>query len=1056
MLKHLLAVTLLAASALTALAQNVTVKGRVWDPTADEAVIGANVSIKGSRTGTSTDMDGFFTISAPVGSELVISFVGYMDETVRVRANSTNIRVELSPDSQLLEEIVVVGYGQQKKASSVGSIGTTKGEELLKVGNVNSVSEALQGQMAGVISINTSSKPGDDAANIFIRGKGTWQNASPLVLVDGIERNFNDVDVNEIESISVLKDASATAVYGVKGANGVILLTTKRGDNKKTNVNFTANWGVKSPTTNYEYAPYLTSMDMWNEAAANDRNWSKIIPSTTIAAWEQAYANNWVGPYSDYFPEVDWWKESTKRFGTQQSYNLNVRGGSDRVNYFVSFGFLDDGDIFDIKKQDDFDPRFWYKRYNWRTNLDYNLTKTTKLSINIAGTMSYRNQSGFRDAENGDSYIFQPIYQAPTNLFPIRWSDGFWGSDPTGAYNIVAQLNYQGQRQYTSFRGFYDLALKQDLSMITKGLSAKAALSYTVSHSKEAQIFRAMVYNGNAAESSKRAVIRYYRAFDYAHPQYDANGNLYYLQTTDDTVNIFPDANVESAYPVGATYDSFGGYKREVYYEASLTYDRSFGGHNVTALALFNRRITESNSGATVAFPTYEEAWVGRATYNWKERYLFEVNAAYTGSEKFAPGKRFGFFPSYSVGWRVTEEPWMAAVKESWLSNMKIRYSYGIVGSDIGAGRFNYVQIYSSGGNATFGLNQNVTFGPLYTEGALAYEDATWETATKQNLGVEITLIKKLRITADLFDEHRDGILMARKTTAPWMGAGLPAANIGKTKNHGLEIQAEWNDTIGSDFHYYVNANFGTSESRIIFRDDPNDLADYLKDAGKPIGYSSKYLVTGNLTSLDDIFNYTTSGITNGAQRNLVPGDFAYIDYNSDGIINNQDQAPVAKVNFPLTSASLTIGFNYMGIGFNAMFYGATDVYREQIAQFLWDFPSNNVKAQPNTLSRWQPSDAASTDIIRPSVHLVNNYNSVGSTFSYVDHSYIRLKNVELSYQLPKKVVRQAKISSAQFYLNGNNLWTLSGIDSRRDPETSSNAVYPIVKRYNFGVRLSF
>ena len=1057
LMKRLLSLALLLSTAVLSYAQNVTVKGQVWDPALNEAVIGANVSLKGAKIGTSTDLDGNFTISAAPGSEIVISCIGYKDEVIKVRQNTSAIRVELQTDSEFLEEIVVVGYGQQKKASSVGSIATAKGEDLLKTGNVTTVSEALQGQMAGVISINNSSKPGDDAASIFIRGKGTWQSASPLVLVDGIERNFNDVDVNEIESISVLKDASATAVYGVKGANGVILLTTKRGENKKTSVSFSSNFGLKTPTTDFDFAPYLTSMQVWNEAAANSKQWEKTIPSTTIKAWENAYQNGLVGPYSDYFPEVDWWGETLKWAGTQQNYNLNIRGGSDKVNYFVSFGYLNDGDIFDIEKQPDFDPRFWYKRYNWRTNLDYKITPTTTLSVNIAGSMGYRNQSGYRDAENGDSYIFQPIYQAPTNLFPIKYSDGNWGSDPTGAYNVVSQLSYQGQRQYNSFKGFYDISLKQDLSMITKGLSAKASISYTTSYTKQAQIFKALLYNGNAAESSKLAIIRYYRAYDYANPYYDASGKLCYPQITDDSVNIFPSPDVEQEYPVGATYDTFSGYGREIYYEGSLSYNRTFGNHTVTALGVFNRRIsTSTGSGTTVQFPSYEEAWVGRATYNYKEKYLFEVNAAYTGSEKFAPGKRFGLFPSYSIGWRVTEEPWMKTLKQKGLTNLKLRYSYGIVGSDIGAGRFNYIQIFNSGGNVTFGKDQSVSYGPLYTEGALAYEDATWETATKQNLGIEATLFKKLRATVDLFDEHRDGILMSRKTTAPWMGAGLPAANIGKTKNHGLDLQVSWNDDINKKLHYFLTFNFGTSESRVIFRDDPNDLDDYLKDAGKPIGTVTKYIATGNLTSLDDIFNYTTSRINNGAQSTLVPGDLAYIDYNCDGMINSLDQVPMANVTFPLTSYSLTFGFNYKGFGLNAMLYAATNVYKEQIAQFLWDFPSNNIKAQPNTLDRWTPADAGRLDVVRPSVHIVNNYNSQGSTYSFVSHSFLRLKNVELSYQLPKKLTKQLKISSAQFYLNGNNIFTITGVDSRRDPETSSNSVYPIVRRYNTGVRLSF
>lgn len=1043
----------LLLSALTLDAQDMTISGQVRDDATGESLIGVNVSIKGSTTGTSTDLDGNFSLKAAVGDEIEFSSIGYQNETVRVRQGQSFVIVSMSADAVMLEEIVVVGYGQQKKASSVGSISTAKGEDLEKTGGVNSVSEALQGQLPGVVSISTNSKPGSDAASIFIRGKATFGNAGPLVLVDGIERDFNDVDINEIETISVLKDASATAVYGVKGANGVILLTTKRGDNKKTVVSLTSNFGFKQPTTHYDWADYPTAMELFNEAAANDNLWDKIIPESTINAWKNAYATGNYGPYNDYFPEVNWWDETVKDFGFSQNHNLNVRGGGNRVTYFASVGFLNDGDVFNIQKQPDFDPRFWYKRYNWRSNMDFQVTKSTKLSINIAGSMGYRNQPGYRDPDSGDSYIFQPLLRVPSNMFPIKYSDGYWGADNVGDGNIYAQMNYQGQRTYTNFRGFYDIILKQDLSMITKGLSFKGAVSYTTSQSKSSSTMKAKIYEIADSEASKNATTRYYRTFDYANPIIGEDGSVTYPMITEIR---FPDIQFEEDRPTGSSYDNFAGHSRELYYELSLNYARNFNGHDVTALALFNRRISDSGSGSTVNFSSYEEDWVGRVTYNWKQRYMMEVNAAYTGSEKFAPGKRFGFFPSFSVGWRLTEEPFMKELKKTWLNNMKIRYSYGLVGSDRGAARFNYIQLYNSGGNVQFGMNQHVNFGPLYTEGKLAYPNATWETALKQNLGIEMTLVKNLRVTLDLFDEKRDGILMARNTVAPWMGAGLPSVNIGKTKNHGIDLELDWEDDIGTDFFYFAKFNFATSENRIVFKDDPSKLDEYLKAAGKPIGYASKYVVAGNLTSIDDIFNYSTVNMNSMNQNKLVPGDFVYYDFNADGVINDKDMVPMKNLNYPITTYSLNLGFNWKGIGFNAMLYAATGVYKEQIAQFLWDFPNGNVKAQPNATERWTVADAASTEVMRPAVHLENNYNNKGNSWSYSDHSYLRLKNVELSYDFPKKMLRKVKMSRLQIYLNGNNLLTFSSIDKRRDPETSGNNVYPIVKRYNMGLRVSF
>ena len=1032
--KYLLALLLIVCSVATGYAQQITVKGQVWDEVLNEPLIGVNVSVKGTTNGVITDVDGNFTINVQKNQVLIFSFIGYKDVEIVVKPNLNLSRVIMSESLQQIEEVVVVGYGQQKKASSVGAIATTKGEDLLRVGSVTSVSEALQGQMPGVTAINTSSKPGADAADLFIRGKATWGNASPLVLVDGMERDFNDVDVNEIQSISVLKDASATAVYGVKGANGVILLTTKRGSNKKPVVNFSANFGFKQPTTKLEWADYPTAMKMYNEAAANDGMWDKVIPESTIAAWQHAYATGNYGPYNDYFPQVDWWS----------------------MSYFASIGMLNDGDIYNTKKQDEFDPRFYYKRYNWRTNFDFRLTKSTLLSVNIAGKMGYRNQPGYRDAGNGDSYIFNPFIQTPTNLFPIKYSDGEWGADLQGDGNIVAQMNNQGQRSYKSFQGFYDFILKQDLDMITKGLSVKATVSYNTYSERQSSIFRARMYGIDDSAASKNGIIRYYREYDYSSPIVNADGTIDYPMVREER---FPDWQVEEERPVGASNDNFRNYGRKLYYEVALNYQRSFNDHNVTALAVFNRKITDStdsSNNSKMSFASYEEDWVGRVTYNWKERYLMEVNAAYTGSEKFAPGKRFGFFPSFSVGWRISEEPFMKKIQEAWLTNLKVRYSYGEVGSDKGAPRFNYIQLFESGDNVTFGKNQNVSYGPLYTEGSLAYHDATWETAVKQNLGIEMTLFRKLTASIDLFKEDRTGILMSRNSSAPWMGAGLPSVNIGKTKNHGLELELGWNDKVGKDFSYFAKFNFSTSENRVVFKDDPNRLDDYLKAAGKPIGYQNKYLVSGNFGSIDDIFNYTQSGITNGSQNKLIPGDLIYLDYNGDGVINEKDMAPVANLNYPLTTYGLTLGVSYKGFGINALFYAATGVYKEQIADYLWDFPKGNIKAQPDTQSRWTSDDANVGGITRPSVHLVNDYHTVGSTYSYTNHSYLRLKNLEVNYAFPKEWIKKMNITSCQLYVNGNNLFTISSVDDRRDPETSSSTVYPIVRRYNVGVRLSF
>ena len=1029
--------------------QQKTWSGKIIDATTNEPLIGVSILIKESSTGTVSDFDGNFTFGGNIGNTVSITYVGYKPLEIKLTGKYDLGIIKLREDSETLEEVVVVGYGVQKKASSVGSITSTKGDDLLKVGSVNSVSEALQGQMPGVISINSTSKPGADQASLFIRGKATWGDASPLVLIDGIERNFNDVDVNEIESISVLKDASATAVYGVKGANGVILLTTKRGNEQKPSISFSSNFGFKQTSAAPEFADYLTSISQYNKAQANDGTWN-LVPESTISAWRNAYATGNYGPYNDVFPEVDWWDEIVKNVGYQQNYNINVRGGTNIMSYFVSLGYLYDGDIFDTKQQNGYDPSFYYRRYNWRSNFDFNITKSTKLSVNVAGKMGYQNQPAYRNGDN-DQYFIGTLLIAPSNEFPIKYSDGVWGDGASQDKNPMVSLYDTGSRTYKSYQGFYDFILEQKLDFITKGLSFKASLSYTNYSNWASEIVRGKIL-GNDDLNSLWSIVRNYREYDYANPIYNEDGSISYNYTT----KRYPSDVAPGDLPLAGSYDMFDGYGRKLYYELAVNYARSFGDHSVSGLLLFNRKMNETTTTNVMDFPAYEEDWVGRVTYNWKERYLAEFNGAYTGSEKFAPGKRFGFFPSASIGWRISEEPFVKEITKGVLSNLKVRYSYGEVGSDKGASRFNYIQSFEQiDGNAQFGLYQTTNWGPLYKEGKLADPNSTWERAVKQNLGVEIGLWSKLNITLDFFDEKREGILMERRTVPSWGDSGIafPQVNLGKTKNHGMELDISWNDRINK-FNYYAKFNFATSESRIVFKDDPINDYDYNKDAGKSIGYVTKYLATGNFQSLDDIYNSAQSLITNGRHNTLIPGDLYYIDYNGDGFIDVNDKVPVSQLNYPLTTMGLTLGGEYKGFGFNMLWYGAIGVYKEAISAYLWDFPSSNIKAQPNTYDCWSPDNPLQEGPVRPNLHLQKAYNSVESTYTYTDHSYLRLKNIEVNYSFPKKWLSPLRLSKLQIYVNGSNLLTFSKADYRRDPETGGQNVYPLVKRYNIGFRL--
>lgn len=1027
--------------------QNHSIKGQIVDAKSNEPLIGVNITVEGTSNGTISDVDGHFTLTATPDAVLKISYIGYREILLKVADLKKDAIISLEEDSKQLEEVVVVGYGVQKKVTSVGSITQTGGNELMKGGSVNSVSEALQGKLNGVVAINSSGMPGDNEVKMYIRGKSTWDNTDPLVLVDGIERNMNDVDMNEIESISVLKDASATAVYGVRGGNGVILITTKRGTDTAPVINFSANYTFKSPTTSMKLADHVTAMQAYNMAMANDASWDKLIPQSTIDAWSRAYAEGNYGAYNDVFPYVNWWDELITG-GFTQNYNINIRGGTDYMKYFASAGYQGDGDIYDLKKNDDFDPRHTYKRYNWRSNFDFNFTKSTKLSINIAGSMGYRNKSIDNDSP------FNRILTESTSDHPIMYSDGNWGDDEEK--NPVANMNLGGAKLRKTFQGWYDASLEQKLDFITKGLKVAAKVSYSSSSTTNTDVYR----GGGSADQALKSIVRYHRVYDYANPVVNTDGTITYPMIEDKRLPTSESVPL----PPGVTmWDGLDAYTRRFYYEFSVAYNRSFNDHNVSALALVNRKIyderyTENNT-QYMRFPNYNEDWVGRVTYNWKERYLTEMNISYTGSEKFARGERFGLFPSFSLGWRLSEEPFIKKSIGKVLTNAKFRYSWGKVGSDAGAKRWNYIQQFTSDGNITLGTDASgQIWGPLYHEGDVANLNSTWEKSTKQNLGIEIGLWNKLDITLDLFDEKRKDILMEPQTTSFITGAKFNALNIGSTKNHGFELELHYNDKIGSDFRYHVGFTLASSENRVVFRDDPVNGPNHLKEAGKPIGHQNRYLAVGNYETIDDVFNNAQTGSINSvALGQVVPGDFIYIDFDSNGILNGQDKVAVDELNYPLHTYGLNLGFDWKGLSFSAMFYAPTGVYKLVNSVYSASFKSGKINAQPDVMNAWTPETANTSGVRAPALHLTNDgaFNGTESTYRYQNFSYLRLKTMELGYNLPKKWLKTVGLKSLQVYVTGNNLLTWWGGDDRIDPE-GEQAKYPILRSFTSGVRVSF
>ncbi|NMF33560.1 TonB-dependent receptor [Flammeovirga yaeyamensis] len=986
-----------------------------------ETLIGANVTFKGTNIGTTTDIDGNFKLLKPISSDvLIVSYIGYRAKEIVVKHQS-KITVHLKPDITQMEEVVVVGYDVQKKESVIGAIEQTSGEDLVMNRGNMSFTNSLVGLVSGITSIQGSGQPGESAAQIFIRGKSSWVDNSPLFLVDGIERDYEDIDPNEVESISVLKDASATAVFGTKGANGVILITTKQGEEGKPKFSFSTNVSFKEPVSNFYMADRASVMRMKNQALFNDGIFdpSAYYSNADIAKWE-----NKVDPYM--YPEVDWYDELVRDFGTTTNYNLNLSGGSQRINYFVSLSYANDGDIFKTEPNQYYDPGFNYERYNYRTNFKVKLTKTTNIKVGLAGSLSFKNQAGYGSSSDDDwakSDFFKLIYyKAPTYVFPIHYADGNIGHDGGGS-NPYLLLNYSGAHINKKNTQASDVTLEQKLDFITKGLSFTGKLSYNT----------AFDYKQNISNKSGR----------------NSGFNVpSYLYTPTDTLR-FPNPNYVVG-PVNVGNQQLGGYKRNLYYEAAIRYHRNFNKHTVSGMGLFMR----SQNISRINWPAFEESWIGRATYDYDQRYFVEVNGAYNGSEKFAPGLRFGFFPSFATGWIISNENFF---KESRLYDavdlFKIRYSYGESGYDKGVNRWTYLQLFEQGKNVYFGNPPSA----FYTnqEGRAANPNATWERAVKMNLGIELELFSHLSVIVDLFNEQRSGILMERKTIPPWFGLDNPYENIGETKSRGFEVTLGWNQNITKDFNINAKAIGSFAQNRVVFRDDPQNMPDYLKDAGKPIGSDNILITDGIYQDWDDVYN--SPGSVWG-QENRIPGDRKYVDYNGDGVIDDLDKAVAAYQDYPMFTYSFQLGFQWKGVAFSSLFTGVNQVQKRVTDALLYEFTNADYEqANPGNMNAWRP-DNRNTDVpILRSSNATRSHNQQPSNYQYQSAEYLRLKRVELSYTLSTKSMKKSSgIRGVTVYVGANNLFTITNMDERFDPEAATLSAYPLIRSYNTGLNIKF
>lgn len=1023
--QRLLPIIILLLAGMNAWAQTKQVSGVVTDGTG-ETVIGASVLEKGTTNGTITDLDGKFILTVNDNAVLQISYVGYTTQEVPVKGK-TSFNITLKEDSEMLEEVVVVGYGAQKKESVVGAISQVSNKELLQSPAAN-VSQAISGKIAGVITSQTSGAPGSDDTQIYIRGRATFAgDAQPLVLVDGVEREFSQIAPDDIETISVLKDASATAVYGVRGANGVMLITTKRGKEQKPEVSLTANWQIQSPTRTDTYLDSYQSVMLLEEALANDGLPSQYSASD-IEMFRRSVAGELTGVDAMLYPNVDWYDEVLNSTAPAQRYNVSVRGGTKRMRYYASAELYDQQGLVKDLSNDAYgnssSPSF--RRYAFRANMDFFLIKDLTVSVNFGTRFEER---GGPNSNESSSYseIFYEMNHTPGWLFPVsaqvqngEKTETIYGGTSQYQNNIVGRLAEAGFYRATNTINETNFIADYKMDWLTPGLSVKGMLSF------DYDSYNRKLYSKSFAT---------YQLTDTSNPSELKSWNRFNS-----------DGELAGSQSHAADY--------KLYMEAQVNYARTFGKHDVTGMVLYNQNDHRVNDELARRY----QGLVGRATYAYDDRYLAEVNFGYNGSENFMKGRRFGFFPAFSVGWRVSNESFMEKYS-NWLNNLKIRASYGQVGNDIYSvngvvQRFLYEEAWNQ-------IANDYTFG---TSGQTGIYEAqypnyrvTWERAHKYNLGIEFGLFNGLlNGNVDVFYEKRNDILTTYQTRPEWVGVNMAAGNLGKTTNKGYEIELKHHNTIGKDFDYTVGFTFSHAKNEITSKDEPALMTEYRKEEGHPIGQYYGLVCDGFVTQADiDGGQLPTSTF-----GNVQVGDLKYRDMNNDGFIDERDETFIGYSDVPENMFALTLGANYKGWGFSIMFQGVNKVSRYYDAEAMYAFV-NGGKVKEHHLQRWDPAQSEEYNLANAKYPLLH-YDSYGdhnqrqNSFFLKNGAFVRLKNIELSYTLPKEWIKVVGMSNCRLYVNANNLVTWDHLDGLTDPESNGSNRYPIMKTVNFGVNINF
>ena len=1031
---------LLLLTGFAAFAQTRTVKGVVYEEETGEPMPFAVVTILGTSTGVSTGEDGTFTLKGVKSSDnLKFESVGKIPQIVKV-GDIKNFIVKLADDKNELEDAVVVAFGKQKKESLIGSI-TAVDVSTLKVPSSN-FTTSLAGNVAGVIAYQRSGEPGQDNADFFVRGITTFgANTSPLILIDNIELTTTDLarlQPDDIESFSVMKDATATALYGARGANGVIFVTTKRGQEGPAKIFARVETSISAPTDVVELADGVTYMKGYNEAiSTRDPLGDLMFSFDKIEQTGKPGANRII------YPLNDWYKMLFKDAAQSYRATVSARGGGRVATYYVSGAFTEDTGVLNVDKRNSFNNNIDQKTYTLRSNIDINVTNTTKLAVRLTG-----NFTDYTGPLNGGSDVYDQVVHSSPVHFPAYYPDDadhvgiqhiMFGNYGDGSYtNPYANL-VKGYRDYQRSQMIAAVELNQKLDFITKGLTFMTLFNLT----------RLSSYN----------VYRQFQPYWYMLENYDSYTGEYHVERINENGTDY------LTYSEGAK-----SIINTMYSESRLNWSRDFGRNALTGLLVLTARESlEANAGSLqLSLPSRNAGLSGRFTYGWDNKYFAEFNFGYNGSERFSKSQRWGFFPSVGVAWMVSNEKFFEPLKNT-VNNLKLRYSYGLVGNDnIGSStnRFYYLSemnMTSSSHAAYFGSTRNVSYSGIDVL-RYANDAITWEKSYKSNVAVELGLFKKLDIIAEYYTEHRTDIFMTRADIPNTMGLQAAIqANIGEAKAHGVDIQADYKQSWSKYFWTSARGNFTLSKSKYLIYEEPQYKEPWRMHAGQSINQTWGYIAERLFVDDEDAAN-SPSQQSFGSQYG--GGDIKYTDVNGDGVITTADRVPIG---FP-TSPEIIYGFGtsigYRGFDFSLFFQGLANesfwIDASQLSPFVRNTSSSKVTYNTTQLlkafadSHWS-EDNRDIYALWPRYSAYKNYNNTAvSTWWMRDGSFLRLKQIEFGYTLPQKYTERMHIDNLRVYFQGNNLLCWSKF-KMWDPELAGHGLnYPIQRTFNIGVNVTF